>query len=165
MKTRNLNIINCAVTILICLNLCQKAIAFPGKHIQEKNPQIAEPTTETASDYGKDVKWYDSERKPKLYSGQLNITDKGYAFIVKANNTGEPKVFSISFYDEDAEKEAADIVEASKANSNNNSNNSNPQGIQKEENIQLLGYLSEDAPNKIDVIYGIKIGEELVSPN
>jgi hypothetical protein len=158
MKTRNLSIINCAVTILICLNLCQKAIAFPEKDVQENNNQIAEPTTEASSDYGKDVKWYDCERKPKLYSGQLNITGKGYAFIVKANNTGEPKVFSISFYDEDAEKEAADIVEASKANNN-------PQENQKDENIQLLGYISEDDPNKIDVIYGIKIGEELVSPN
>ncbi len=113
---------------------------------EDKHEQAQEITLT----YGKSVDWYEGEKPPKLYSGYLKVTDKGYAFLTRSNETGSPKTFSIEFYDEDAEVEARTIAEAHQ---------------NLPENIQLLGYVRDNNPSKIDIVYGLKIGQPLVSPN
>lgn len=120
-------------------------------------PKQADQDQNKEFTFGKEVSWYSGEVSPKLYQGYLKVTDKGYVFKAKANEPIDPnepnksnKIFSIAFFDEDAEAEA---VEISKKDSG------------EDENIQLLGYVNSQNPNKLDIIYGINVGIDLVSPN
>ncbi len=97
--------------------------------------------------------WYSGEDAPHMYKGLWKVDKNGYAFLVYRNAEDKnPKVYSLSFYDEDAEIEARDIIAAEDKEV---SPNSKP----KTANIKIVGYPDPNG-NKIDALYGFKLTEE-----
>jgi len=137
---------------LLCLFVTAPLKAQVTEKAENQNPDKP-PVSETQNGeltYGKSVRWYEGDdRSPKLFTGYLTLTKHGYAFTVKANESDTKKLYSVSFYDEDAEVEAVDIANENK---------------DKPENIQLLGYPIGDKENKIEVIYGLDLNTPFVSP-
>jgi hypothetical protein len=109
---------------LISLSLCPKA--------QSNDANL---------NFGEPIDWYGCEENPKMFCGLFQIHENGYTFTVKANHSMEKKVFTVAFYDEDAEKEAIEIVQSNQLDAHGN-------------NIKLIGYHCQTQKDKLEVIGG-----------
>jgi hypothetical protein len=113
-------------------------------------PYDTHNTKDAKSTEGTEVNpWYEGEPTPRLYEGLLKVSETGYILIVNSEDPtkNETKVYNLSFYDEDAEKEAMGIIETS---------NNNAQDRLK--NIKILGY--PKGGNKIEALYGLPLVQD-----
>lgn len=137
---------------LLLINTAFNTTAYSTEPTPISVPQFE--NSENNENYGTTVsEWYAGENPPKLFLGNLKTVKGDYIFITQSTNGNNSKAFAVTFYDEDAEKEAIEIAK--------NYNN-------KENNIQLLGYFSKEDPNELEIIYGLspnQIWKGLVSSN
>lgn len=145
MKKEITTLITASLTLALTLTL----IPLTPSLASDQMPKTCGECENSEPTFGKRVDWYKGETAPLLLDGYLKIMESGYAFKVKANPPEDHivKVFAVVFYDEDAEKEAIDLVD---------------KNIKEPNNIRLLGY---PKGNNIEVIYGLDLDEELTPTN
>jgi hypothetical protein len=100
--------------------------------------------------------------------GYFLVTEKGYLFFVFTGEGKPPKVYTIAFYDEDAEKESREIIDLTNKELEKSSgavkkderlaklinNLSNPSKNSWVNNLEIVGH---PKGNLINVIYGLEI--------